>query len=630
MKIVSIDLETHLIGQPDVLPKPVVLSVYDDEGTACLYQCIPVKMKSLLEEPRNVFVGHNVSFDFAVLFHWYPELRPLIWDAYAGDRVRCTAMRERLHLLATLGVVDKSKGAPGVSLAACVQRYFGEDLSATKGEDSWRMRYAELEDVPMAEWPADAVKYALDDTKWTYHLYQAQEKTAPYGTESLQTTADFVLALVGAEGFMVDQDRVQAVKAGLEATYEEAIQVLIANDFASYKKVKGALKLTKSMKKLGALAEELYPDAVKRTDKGAVSLSADGLKGFPSNPVFDALKIVKANEKLLTSFIPALEGAEFVHPVFNTLVETGRSSCRKSSYYPSENIQQIPKKGGIRECHVARPGCCLVSIDYASLELRSLAQATTDFGYDSKMLAVLNDGKDPHSIMGAELMSRRLDRPVSYEEFFLKAKATNYPDWTHDRFLAKMANFGFPGGMGARRFQDTLAKDGIEVTLEEAQGLRNAFLDTYSEMRAFFEDLPKWEKYDGTYEYTTNDRKRAGCSYASAANGLVLQSLSADGVKIATARVTRACYDPRLNSPLLGSRVLAVIHDELIVEIPHDYRVRERVMEAMLLMLSSMAVVMPDVRLEVEAEAMTRWTKDNQDYIFYSTSAVLDPVRGSL
>ena len=51
---------------------------------------------------------------------------------------------------------------------------------------------------------------------------------------------------------------------------------------------------------------------------------------------------------------------------------------------------------------------------------------------------------------------------------------------------AKAANFGFPGGMGARKFVITCKKQGISITLDQAERLREAWLGTWPEVRDYF------------------------------------------------------------------------------------------------------------------------------------------------
>jgi len=53
---------------------------------------------------------------------------------------------------------------------------------------------------------------------------------------------------------------------------------------------------------------------------------------------------------------------------------TGRTSSR------NENLQQVSRQGGMRACHLAEPGCLIVSADFASVEVRVGAALSGDQG----------------------------------------------------------------------------------------------------------------------------------------------------------------------------------------------------------------------------------------------------------
>jgi DNA polymerase I-like protein with 3'-5' exonuclease and polymerase domains len=53
---------------------------------------------------------------------------------------------------------------------------------------------------------------------------------------------------------------------------------------------------------------------------------------------------------------------------------TGRTSSR------NENLQQVSRQGGMRGCHLAEPGCLIISADFASVEIRVGAALSGDSG----------------------------------------------------------------------------------------------------------------------------------------------------------------------------------------------------------------------------------------------------------
>ncbi len=52
---------------------------------------------------------------------------------------------------------------------------------------------------------------------------------------------------------------------------------------------------------------------------------------------------------------------------------TGRTSSR------NENLQQVSRQGGMRACHLAEPGCLIVSADFSSVEIRVGAALSGDW-----------------------------------------------------------------------------------------------------------------------------------------------------------------------------------------------------------------------------------------------------------
>src|SRR5262249_40690961 len=89
---------------------------------------------------------------------------------------------------------------------------------------------------------------------------------------------------------------------------------------------------------------------------------------------------------------------DVVYPRYTPLLRTGRTSCS------SPNVQQVPRAGGIRELFVATPGHLLMAVDYAAIELRTLAAVCeARFGY-SRLADTIRDGIDPHCYTAAMLL----------------------------------------------------------------------------------------------------------------------------------------------------------------------------------------------------------------------------------
>lgn len=118
----------------------------------------------------------------------------------------------------------------------------------------------------------------------------------------------------------------------------------------------------------------------------------------------------------------------------NVLLETDRASY-------GDAIHQFPRKGGLRECIRARAGHYLGSCDYEGGELVTHGQNLIWIVGESRLAQALLRGIKPHNALGATMMG------ISYEEFSRRIDLKD-PQCKDFRQLAKIANFGLPGGMG--------------------------------------------------------------------------------------------------------------------------------------------------------------------------------------
>jgi len=266
------------------------------------------------------------------------------------------------------------------------------------------------------------------------------------------------------------------------------------------------------------------------------------------------------NSAILTKDVSALLlGVDFpVHSRFHW-ADSGRSTSS------GPNVQNWRGLVGIRECFEPRPGRWYAQADFNGLELRTIAEACLELLGESRLADVLNAGRDPHTEMAAIILGLPVD-----EVYRRRAENEEDPEINEARQTAKVANFGFPGGLGP----DALvlfawANYGVRLTRERAVRLKAQWFEAWPEMRKYFrliETFKVGDRYDVRQLYT--GRIRGRCSFTAAANTL-FQGLGADANHRGLWYVSRACYvEPR--SPLYGSRPVNNIHDENIVEVPNN------------------------------------------------------------
>lgn len=643
MSIESIDYETFLIGDEAVFPKPVCLSWYDGKNTGLLNRVEAEEYLSQKFTTNCDITAHNAVFECGVTITHYPELAPLVFDALDNNLIYCTKINEALWN------IQREKQINKLDLASLVLHYFGVDISASKGEDAWRLRYSELDEIPISQWPQEAVDYAIDDSIWAYKVRQKQQ----YIDQSLALKSAVYLNLMGAQGFQIDNSRVLLLEQEIWEFLTPRYDFLVQQGFCDY--IARQKQPRKQVKKLKAYVESLDVDLMY-TEKGSVATSGEALSSYLTqkpDPVLKAFSELSRYEKILTSYIKNLKDAPKIYSQYSTTKNTGRTSSSASKLFRSINIQQIPRSVegvsyDVRNCFVPRPGMKVFSIDYSGLELCSAAhQLYTTVGY-SKMRDALNEGDKPtdmHSRLAAKI------KKVSYEEFMLHKKEDEYKD---ARQKAKPINLGFPGGIGYDTMRHLMWKDGIKTkyqVLETAKNkndlwyymtnlscpdlrikrvhkheyalvqdelvlLKRYIFDLYPELEQFLKEthnkfltgkvkyvkneFGEWEE-EPMYMYDTHGFKRDWCTYTALCNGFLMQTPSAVGAQKAMIKLNRYFY----KCPDII--IQAFIHDEAVGEVNPNRT--DLIKEAAEIMIEEMQSVLTTVRISTEASMSDYWQK---------------------
>ena len=394
-----------------------------------------------------------------------------------------------------------------------------------------------------------------------------------------------------------------------------------------------------------------YTDPSDRFPLGQLSVDAEFLGDHAHlDATLTQYKHRQDLQKLVTTEIPRMKlngvVAERVYPQYDSVKETGRTSSfsSKSEDYASFNCQNVDPR--VRGCFVPSPGYLLFSCDYSQMELGSLAQRCFQlFGY-SVLRDKINAGVDVHAFTGDQLayandeefrklcIARGASTREQIFDLFLplgRGREMDAKFYKHWRTFAKPVNLGYPGGLGPDTFRK-LAKVvyDVIVTFEEAKAFRELWKQTYPEMVEYFAHINKncidpwnkgWdekakEEYDLYHYDSPFGMHRAGCDYCACANGLGLQTHSADGALAALISLIPACFTGKGSSilgPVDGKRVVrpwGFIHDEFIGEVLDDGQAHERMLEIQRIMEESMRLVTPDVTPRTHAALMRRWDKD--------------------
>ena len=582
MFVIAFDTETELIAPGTLAPKLVCLSWAVGDTAGVMYGGGVVHhsdlsqfetMLTAIEQSGATLVGHNVSYDMAVLMAAFPEAGVRIFKLYDAERITDTQTREQLIRIEK-GGVPKGK----LHLADLAEKYLGQ---AIEKEDTWRLRYSELIDTPLEDWPKEAIDYSRLDAETTLRVYQAQDDSRD---EYRQARNAFALHLMSCRGIVTDQENVEALRAEILAEKSEAEGLLReAGIMVTVGKRKPKSKI--SVKRVQELVFAALGEKAPLTDKGAIKTGADVLEEI-DDPALEALVRYKAAEKLESTWLEHLS-KPIVQARYNVLVATGRTSCSKP------NMQNPHRREGLRECFAPREGFVFAAIDYSTLELCTLAQVCLTKLGKSRMAQAINDGKDLHLALAAQM------RGLAYEDAQARL-ATGDKEIKEARQIAKAGNFGFMGGMSGRSLASFAKGYGLELSVPFCDELKNQWLTAWPEMRDYFAMI---NHEDGEVFQLFSKRKRSGASFCAAANSYA-QGLAADGAKHAVFNVARECYVGSLR----GAYPVAFIHDEILVEVPED-KAGWYADEIARIMRETMRLWTPDITIKTESALMHRWSK---------------------
>jgi len=301
------------------------------------------------------------------------------------------------------------------------------------------------------------------------------------------------------------------------------------------------------------LFDELGLPVTKKTPKGAASTDASVLESLADRHaiVADLLKF-RELDKLRSTYVDALLGlVDDDGRVRGRFNQTGAATGRLSMEQP--NLQNIPvrtREGqAIRKAFVAERGSSFLVADYSQIELRILAHLSLDAG----LVEAFRNDVDIHAATAARVNG------VALEEVTDAMRRTS-----------KMINFGLLYGMEAYGLSQRLG-----ISRVEAQRHIDMYFEQFPDVRAYMSGIVEEARQTG---YTTtilgrrrylpelnSPRTRDRQMGERMALNAPIQGSAADIIKKAMIDI-----DEELTEKGLDARVLLQIHDELVLEVPHD------------------------------------------------------------
>lgn len=618
-RVFFFDTETFLIAPGMLAPPLVCLTCCDIKGPASIYAADEARapFEAALDDPGVLLVGQNIAFDLAVLCARWPDLLVKVFAAFDAGRVSDTQIREKLIAVANGGTerlagktTEKSPGR-GYSLSAIVYRRLGINLIAQKsGDDIWRLRYGTLANVPVAQWPAGARQYALDDAVKTRDAWLAQafdiegarhrlriagvpdEQIDPVPfmqDERARAAFAFALHLAGCWGLRTDPERVRAMTTKLLTRLREVDDVLISRGLVTRK----GRKTSRNMKQIKALVTKAYASIGEKPPKtkgGDVSTARDTLRAVAAYD--DVIEVLIERDELALVQSRYLEhlitGTQHpLNPAWNVLVNSGRSSAADPP------VQQLPKWHdpiGLRRAFVARPGYVFIRADYPAAESQALAQICLWWFAESRLADVFKRGHDLHYTTAASLLKEPYDAICYFDEGAGEWKPKGDTEDKVKRVklmrqLSKALIYGVPGGLGAVTFCAFAYKSyKIKITPAEFKQRKAELFAAYPELRLFHGIVNERRNAGGKRGFDlvqlVTNRLRGECEFCDGANSY-FQGLVADFALFAFYLIQQESYtgyseawtrDEHVDvkSPLYGSKGVLFMHDECVAEAPEQ------------------------------------------------------------
>jgi len=126
--------------------------------------------------------------------------------------------------------------------------------------------------------------------------------------------------------------------------------------------------------------------------------------------------------------------------------------------------------GCLRQMLVAAPGCDLIGADYNAIE----ARGTAWLAGSKRMLEIFRRGEDPYRDMAAHIYGQ---------------PAESFTKTSRERQLGKIAVLGLGYQMGAERFRETCAQQGVEITADEAETIKRKYREANPEIVRLWKTL---------------------------------------------------------------------------------------------------------------------------------------------
>ena len=522
---------------------------------------------------QNPIIGHNLKFDFQVLWRFLGEVvfPPSLWDTMISQQVLDYANQTR-------------KNRDKVALGHLAQKYLGVEMDKSWQTSDWSGKLS-----------PEQIEYAKKDVEVTEKLYLYQRRKIlpkylktlreryPYGAKLYRSQVfgevPFALAIENACVPVYAHMEYVGVGVDKEALEERLREVEkdVVEETVSFKAKWGVLPTEKQK-----MAKLLGLKSVKLGYLKALENPSERVQEYIED--IERYNHIKKERDKLSELKTYLRGGR-VHPSWWQIgAPTGRVACSRP------NVQNLPRGSSARRMITAEEGKVLIVADFSQIELRIASVIVPKFLENlkkryypllkvpaPKMKEVFARGQDAHRYMAAIATGKRPEE-ITKEE----------------RQLAKGLNFGLLYGQTPVGFRNYLKSQyGIEVSEHEAIELVGKYYTAYPEVGVWHR-IQRREK-EFRVVCTLGGRLAGGYSRNDALN-YPIQGTGADLLKLALVK-----FNMSLRNEIVSGRVTVVmtVHDEIVVEADEEIATKAE-KELVSAMVSAGEVLLREVPAEVE------------------------------
>lgn len=382
-------------------------------------------------------------------------------------------------------------------------------------------------------------EYANADVWNCYHLFVeeymkliADELIPLYENELVDMMGLWVMERIGMQ---VRDDYERDLKADLQRITAESEQVV-------YDTVGYVFNMNSNPQIHKALIHTgVDPSLLNFTDKGNPKLDKVEMERLEALGVDLVVKIqeYRKNEKLLNTYAVGIyDQRDENYRVHSSINQTEATTGRMSITKPA--LQTLPKKDKrIRKAFIPAKSYRLFFMDLDQVEYRGFAHYAQAAG----LLEAIKRGHDVHQATAAIIFNKP------------------YEDVTDDeRSKAKTINFGLIYGQGV-----DLTAASLKMTKAEATRFRNHYFAMIPEAAPFINTVQRVIQARGYVKNFYGRRRRLKSDEAYKGPNALIQGWAADYIKHKLAIIFKF-----LMAHGYKSRMINIVHDELIVELHED------------------------------------------------------------